>query len=514
MFAWGDCRFRTACAENDIVLSESADGMHWSAPIRVAADPVTSTVDHFLPGLAVRPGTFGSSAELGVVYYDYPVANCTSSTCRLNASFSTSIDGGAHWTTSQLNSTAMQLWWLAPTTLGGSVGDYNSVSYVGGHTVTVFPLASAPVSGAYNEAENAATFPPAAGSPITALSGSGQTATTGSAFGTPLQASVVNPTTGAPVVGTSVTFTAPSTGASGTFAGGVTSASVTTNGSGLATAPAFTAGTTPGSFVVVASTSGGTTGYQMNNAGPPATITLGTTTSGQGAPIGTPFASPLTVTVRDANGTAVPGTQVTFTAPASGPSGTFAAPGAGPSATMTTNSAGTAIAPTFTANSSTGTYSMSVSAGTATGSLTLTNTSSAPASLIVTGGASQTTQVGSPFGSPLAVKVVDGAGQPYPGAAVTFTSPAAKTSATFVASGLTTTTVRSDATGTATVPNCLCLFGTGQFHGLGFIRGGQHVDTARQSRRPSGIRVAVVGIDQPEPVDRYDLRCTAESHGG
>jgi len=156
--AWGDCRFRTACAENDIVVATSSDGVSYTPPVRVAEDATTSTVDHFIPGLAVRPGTAGTSAELGVVNYSYPTANCTATTCRLNVLFSSSVDGGAHWSTTQLNPTSMQVGWLAPSTLGPTVGDYESVSYSGGHAVTVFPLASAPVSGVYNEAENSASL--------------------------------------------------------------------------------------------------------------------------------------------------------------------------------------------------------------------------------------------------------------------------------------------------------------------------------------------------------------------
>ncbi len=239
--AWGDCRFRANCAENDIVMATSTDGLQYSAPIRVAADAVTSSVDHFIPGISVRPGTSGASAELGVVSYSYANTNCTVATCRLNVLFSSSIDGGATWTTSQLNPTSMQVGWLAPTSLGPAVGDYESVSYSGGRAVAVFPLATAPVSGVYNEAENAALLPSADGSPITSTAGSGQTEPVDTEFGAPLQATVVNAATGSPVAGASVTFTAPAAGASGTFAGGSTTAQVVTDANGLATAPSFTA---------------------------------------------------------------------------------------------------------------------------------------------------------------------------------------------------------------------------------------------------------------------------------
>src|SRR5208337_4857678 len=95
---WSDCRFRTSCASNDIVISSSSDGKTWSAVTRVPIDPTTSTVDHFLPGIGVDPATSGSSAHMTIVYYYYPVSNCTAKTCQLDVGFVTSSDGGATWT--------------------------------------------------------------------------------------------------------------------------------------------------------------------------------------------------------------------------------------------------------------------------------------------------------------------------------------------------------------------------------------------------------------------------------
>src|SRR6476659_3885724 len=48
--AWEDCRFRAKCSSNDIVFSTSTQGTAWSAAARVPIDPVTSGVDHFIPG--------------------------------------------------------------------------------------------------------------------------------------------------------------------------------------------------------------------------------------------------------------------------------------------------------------------------------------------------------------------------------------------------------------------------------------------------------------------------------
>ena len=62
---WMDCRFRSGCTSNDIVMSTSSDGINWSGPARIPIDPVTSTVDHLIPGIGVDHATSGSSALSG-----------------------------------------------------------------------------------------------------------------------------------------------------------------------------------------------------------------------------------------------------------------------------------------------------------------------------------------------------------------------------------------------------------------------------------------------------------------
>ena len=43
--AWQDCRFRTGCAANDVVISRSADGKTWSTPVRVTSGPQRRPAD-------------------------------------------------------------------------------------------------------------------------------------------------------------------------------------------------------------------------------------------------------------------------------------------------------------------------------------------------------------------------------------------------------------------------------------------------------------------------------------
>jgi hypothetical protein len=80
----------------------------------------------------------------------------------------------------------------------------------------------------------------------------------------------------------------------------------------------------------------------------------------QSTTLRTPFSAPLEATVRDAFGNGVPGVVVTFTAPASGPSGTFA--GGGATAQATTSSTGAATSPVFTASQTAGSYQVSAAA--------------------------------------------------------------------------------------------------------------------------------------------------------
>jgi hypothetical protein len=148
---WQDCRFRTACKSNDIVMSTSTNGTTWSSVTRIPIDPVTSTVDHFIPGIAVDPATSGSTAHLGITFYFYPKASCTSATCQLGVGFVSSQDGGQTWSKVQRIAGPMKLSWIANTTQGRMVGDYISTSYVNGKAFAAFANAVAPTGGVFNE---------------------------------------------------------------------------------------------------------------------------------------------------------------------------------------------------------------------------------------------------------------------------------------------------------------------------------------------------------------------------
>ncbi|HET7489637.1 MAG TPA: hypothetical protein VFJ85_17045 [Acidimicrobiales bacterium] len=106
---------------------------------------------------------------------------------------------------------------------------------------------------------------------ISAVAGTPQTTTAGDSFATPLQAKLVDASHN-PIFDAAVTFTAPTSGASGVFSmGGQTAATVVayTDGSGVATAPAFVANNTGGTYAVLAQAEGfePRAVYSLTNAG-------------------------------------------------------------------------------------------------------------------------------------------------------------------------------------------------------------------------------------------------------
>lgn len=147
--AWSDCRFRTSCKANDIVISHSTNstGTTWSAVSRVPIDATNSGVDHFIPGLAVNKSTSGSTAQLGLAYYFYPVSACGTS-CVLDVGFISSTNGGSTWSAATQLAGPFNVTWVSTTSQGRMVGDYISTSYGSDNLAhSVFMTATAPTSG-------------------------------------------------------------------------------------------------------------------------------------------------------------------------------------------------------------------------------------------------------------------------------------------------------------------------------------------------------------------------------
>jgi hypothetical protein len=147
--AWEDCRFRKNCSSNDIVFSSSTDGVNWSAVKRVPIDDVTSTADHFIPGLAVDKTT----SDLALTYYFYPDRTCSGG-CQLEVGYISSPDGGDHWSDPQTLQGGMSLSDIANTSQGPMVGDYISTSFTGSGTATTVFAVGKPhtVADPFNEA--------------------------------------------------------------------------------------------------------------------------------------------------------------------------------------------------------------------------------------------------------------------------------------------------------------------------------------------------------------------------
>jgi len=162
---WPDCRFRTNCSSNDIVYSTSTTGTTWSAVKRVPIDPVTSTVDHFITGAAIAPGTKGTTAHIALAYYFYPVSNCGNN-CSLSVGFIQSSTGGSTWTAAETLAGPMNVeQWLPDTFSGFMVADYISVGFAGGKAFPVFAAAQAKTGSLFHEAIYTTTSGQAASTP-------------------------------------------------------------------------------------------------------------------------------------------------------------------------------------------------------------------------------------------------------------------------------------------------------------------------------------------------------------
>jgi len=146
---WQDCRFRSGCPSNDIVMSKSTSETAWGAVTRITTD----AGDHFIPGIGVDRTTSGGSARIGLTYYRYPTASCSASTCQLTVGYVSSTNGGTSWSTATQLAGPMTLSWIANTSQGRMVGDYISTSVLpGGRAWPVIAVATAPSGGTFNEA--------------------------------------------------------------------------------------------------------------------------------------------------------------------------------------------------------------------------------------------------------------------------------------------------------------------------------------------------------------------------
>jgi hypothetical protein len=150
---WQDCRFRSGCMANDIVMSKSTSETTWGPVTRIPIDATSSTVDHFIPGIGVDRSTSGGGARIGLTYYFYPNRSCSAATCQLDVGFISSINGGASWSAATQLAGPMTLSWLANTSQGRMVGDYISTSIRNGaNAYPIIAVAFAPSGATFDEA--------------------------------------------------------------------------------------------------------------------------------------------------------------------------------------------------------------------------------------------------------------------------------------------------------------------------------------------------------------------------
>ena len=195
---------------------------------------------------------------------------------------------------------------------------------------------------------------------------------------------------------------------------------------------------------------------------PPNELILGGGTP-QTAQLNTGFGNPLQVALANSDGcpvTAVVGTPVTFTAPASGASGRFATSGAN-TVTVGADLSGNASAPMLTANDTAGSYTVTATSAYGSVSFSLTNSAAGiPATITPLSLAVQSAKFNSVYAHQLSVRVLDAGGSPVSGATVSFTlgtpgggggSGVSSAGASF-GDGSAQTTATTDSDGIATSP--------------------------------------------------------------
>ena len=228
---------------------------------------------------------------------------------------------------------------------------------------------------------------------ITMSSGSPQSTTVHSAFGSPLVAKVTD-ALGTGVPGVHVTFTAPSSGASGTFANSSATTTATTNSSGLATSSTFTANTTAGPYAVAATTSGvsGSANFALTNNVGPANKLAFTTGAVSGPASSSATLGPITVQVQDSYGNPVKvSSTTTASLSSSSTGGIFATTPGGSATTFVTISAGSSTASFYYGDTHAGSPKITASSGSLDAATQTESISKASPTLSVAGPTTGTT---------------------------------------------------------------------------------------------------------------------------
>ncbi len=198
-----------------------------------------------------------------------------------------------------------------------------------------------------------------------------------------------------------------------------TSPTANTDATGTATFNAFSV-SVAGSYELLALAaglqSGGSASFNIT-AGPAANI-LAVGGTPESTVVATPFPLPLVALVTDSFANPAPNATIVFTVvPSGGAGGTF---GGSSTASVTTDQEGLAIAPTLTANTTAGTFTVTATVGGNTATWTLTNIAGAVDQITFETQPSTTT-AGAPISPPVVVKLADSHGNPVGGATIVLT---------------------------------------------------------------------------------------------
>jgi hypothetical protein len=250
--------------------------------------------------------------------------------------------------------------------MGGNFGDVLAADLNGDGRPDLFPVGNPLLLGTTTS--------------ITASGGTPQSTTIGTRFAAPLEVTVTD--NGVPLNGVTVSFSSTGTAAT------LSTYTAVTDASGKASVTA-TAGQAPGNYTVTAQYQSRLAPFALTNvAGAPASLTMPGAYP-QSAFIDSPFAKPLGVLVKDANGFPVIGAAITFQVPQSGASAVLS------SATAVTDTSGAASV-TARANHIAGSYTVTASVGGLSVGFQLTNTLGASSSVTLTSGTTT-----SAFGAPV-----------------------------------------------------------------------------------------------------------------
>ncbi|MBV8948957.1 MAG: hypothetical protein JOZ95_26285 [Solirubrobacterales bacterium] len=343
---------------------------------------------------------------------------------------------------------------LTDTVRADSSGVATSSTFIAGTQAGMYPVTAA--VGSAPPTDFTLTNLAGAATQLSVTAGNGQTAPAGQPFATRLAVTLLD-RFGNPVstAGVQITFTARAADAGGTFTGSGTNREVdVTDDSGVATASAFTANGTLGTYTVQASGPGitATTVALTNVVGPPTQMALDAGDR-QSVQVGQVFARPLAVMVTDQYGHPIAGQSVTFAAQAGDAGAGAAFADNATRDTETTNALGIATSAALTAGDRAGPYTVQVtSPGLSPVAFSLINTPGPPAKLISLAGDHQSTPVGGRFAAPLQVRIEDQYGNPVPNAnvPVTFTAPPGGPTGTFAATRSTSETDDTDRSAMAT----------------------------------------------------------------